>query len=229
MPAVSNIENRLRAVLDRIESARRRAGTGTPVRLLAVGKGQPVEALAAIADAGQRAFGENYLQEAVAKQRSLAGRNLHWHFIGHLQSNKCAGVATHFDWLQSLDRVRVIEPLARARPPGLAPLQVLVQVNVDEEAGKSGCAPSAIAALAEAVARSPALRLRGLMAIPAPHPDPGRRRAGFARMRALFEALQVGHPDIDTLSMGMTEDFELAIEEGADMVRVGTALFGPRR
>ncbi|HET6604261.1 MAG TPA: YggS family pyridoxal phosphate-dependent enzyme [Xanthomonadaceae bacterium] len=218
----------MQAVLDRIESARRRAGTGAPVRLLAVGKAQPVRALAALADAGQRAFGENYLGEALAKQQALAGRDLRWHFIGHLQSNKCAGVAAHFHWLQSLDRPRLVEPLARARPPGLAPLQVLVQVNIDREASKSGCAPAAVGPLAESIARTPALRLRGLMAIPAPHADPTLRRVAFARMRTLFEALRGEHPGIDTLSMGMTEDFELAIEEGATMVRIGTALFGPR-
>ena len=217
-------ETPLADVLRRIEAA----AAGRSVRLLAVSKKKPVAAIEALARQGQHAFGENYVQEGVAKAAALAGRALEWHLIGPLQSNKCREVAQHFDWLQSLDRAKLVEPLARARPTARGPLEVLVQVNVDDEASKSGCAPADVAALADAVAAQPALRLRGLMAIPAPHEDFGRRRQAFARMKSLYDALQARHPGVDTLSMGMSDDFELAIAEGATMVRVGTALFGAR-
>ena len=198
------------------------------VRLLAVGKTRPAAALRALAAQGQRAFGENYVQEALAKQRALADLDLEWHLIGPLQSNKCREVALHFDWLESLDREKLIAPLNRHRPADRAPLNVLIQVNIDDEAGKSGCTPQSVSALAAAITAAPRLQLRGLMAIPAPHADPSRRRAAFRRMRALFDALRAEHPDIDTLSMGMSGDFELAIAEGATEVRIGSALFGTR-
>ncbi|MBA8889149.1 hypothetical protein FHW12_003392 [Dokdonella fugitiva] len=191
-------------------------------------KTQPAAAVRALAACGQRAFGENYVQEAVAKQADLADLPLEWHLIGPLQSNKCREAAEHFDWLQSLDRLKLVAPLARHRPPARAPLNVLVQVNVDDEASKSGCRPEEIGTLAAAVAAEPRLRLRGLMAIPAPAPERERRRAAFARMLALFDALRAEHAEIDTLSMGMSDDFELAIAAGATMVRVGTLLFGAR-
>jgi pyridoxal phosphate enzyme (YggS family) len=199
-----------------------------PVRVLAVSKTQTAEAVRALAAAGQRHFGENYVQEALAKMRQLADLPLSWHLIGPLQSNKCREVSGHFDWLESLDRAKLVPLLARFRPPGREPLNVLVQVNVDQEAGKSGCAPETAADLCAAVASEPALRLRGLMAIPAPAPDFEVRRAAFRRLRELFDALRVKHPSMDTLSMGMSDDFELAAEEGATQVRIGTALFGPR-
>jgi pyridoxal phosphate enzyme (YggS family) len=199
-----------------------------PARLLAVSKTQPATAVAALADLGQRAFGENYVQEAIGKMNALSGRGLEWHLIGHLQSNKCRDAAMHFDWVQSVDRMRLIEPLDRHRPTGLAPLNVLIQVNIDSESGKGGCAPEQVASLAVAVAKCARLKLRGLMAIPEPLPDPERRRAGFRRMRQLFDALALDHAQVDTLSMGMSEDYLLAIEEGATLVRVGSALFGPR-
>lgn len=197
-------------------------------RLLAVSKTQPAEAIAVLAGFGQRAFGENYVQEALAKIVALSTLGLEWHLIGHLQSNKCREVAEHFDWVQSLDRLKLVEALDRFRPASLPPLSVLLQVNPDGEASKSGCQPALIDELADAVAASPRLRLRGLMAIPEPAPDQQHRRATFRRMRDWFDALRVRHPGIDTLSMGMSEDFELAIQEGATMVRVGSALFGPR-
>lgn len=215
------------ALLERIDAAARAAGR-TPARLLAVSKTQPAEAIRALAAQGQRAFGENYVQEALTKQRELADLALEWHLIGPLQSNKCREVAQHFDWLQSLDRAKLIAPLAQHRPAEREPLNVLVQVNIDDEASKSGCAPGEVAALAARIATESALRLRGLMAIPAPAPDAETRRAAFVRMRALFDALRVEHPAIDTLSMGMSDDFDLAIAEGANLVRIGTALFGPR-
>jgi PLP dependent protein len=196
---------------------------------VAVGKRQPVAAIRALAARGQRAFGENYVQEAQAKARELGDLALAWHLIGPLQSNKCRDAAALFDWIQSVDREKLVGLLARHRPPDRPPLDVLVQVNVDDEDSKSGVAPAAAAALCDAVAAQPRLRLRGLMAIPAPHPDPAARRAAFGRMRALFDALASGRPGFDTLSMGMSDDFELAIAEGATMVRIGTALFGPRR
>jgi pyridoxal phosphate enzyme (YggS family) len=198
------------------------------VRLLAVSKGQPAAAIRRLANLGQRAFGENYVQEALAKQDELADLGLEWHLIGPLQSNKCRDAARRFDWLHSLDRVKLVEPLARHRSPGRAPLNVLVQVNIDDETSKAGCAPDALAALADAIVAQPSLRLRGLMAIPAPSPDAAARRAAFARMRTLFDQLRKAHATADTLSMGMSDDLELAIAEGATMVRVGTALFGAR-
>jgi len=214
-------------VLQSLNNAAQRAGR-PPARLLAVSKTRPAAAVAALADQGQRAFGENYVQEAITKIQVLSGRNLEWHLIGHLQSNKCRDAATHFDWVQSLDRVRLIEPLDRFRTGDRPPLNILVQVNIDGEAGKSGCAPEQIESLAAEVAKHSNLKLRGLMAIPEPSPDFERRRAGFRELRRRFDALAAIYPDIDTLSMGMSEDYLLAVEEGATMVRVGSALFGPR-
>ena len=197
------------------------------VTLVAVGKTHPPESIRALAACGARAFGENYVQEALGKQAALADLELEWHAIGPLQSNKAREIARHFDWLQTLDRPKLVAPLARHRDTGAAPLNVLIQVNIDDEASKSGCTPAAVPALAELVLREAALRLRGLMAIPAPL-DLARRREAFRRMRALFDTLASAHAGVDTLSMGMSDDFELAIEEGATMVRVGSALFGPR-
>jgi pyridoxal phosphate enzyme (YggS family) len=199
-------------------------------RLLAVSKTQPASAIAELAGRGQLAFGENYVQEAMVKIAALDALDpaLEWHLIGHLQSNKCREVAEHFDWVQSLDRLRLIEPLSRHRPPTLAPLNVLIQVNADGEAGKSGCAPTEIGVLARAASDAPRLRLRGLMAIPEPTPDFARRRQTFRQLRDWFDDLRAEFPDVDTLSMGMSEDFQLAVEEGATMVRIGSALFGPR-
>jgi len=226
-------ETAYHSITTRIEQAGRRAGHGE-ARLLAVSKTQPAAAVLSLHKAGQRAFGENYVQEALAKQHELATLGvapdaLEWHLIGPLQSNKCREVAQHFDWLQTLDRAKLIEPLSRHRPPQRAPLNVLIQVNIDDEASKSGCTPAEAVVLAGDVARAEGLRLRGLMAIPAPLPDLDRRRDAFRRMRALFDTLRATHAGIDTLSMGMSDDFELAIAEGATMVRIGTALFGARR
>jgi pyridoxal phosphate enzyme (YggS family) len=204
-----------------------RAAPHGGVTLVAVGKTHPPEALRALAACGARVFGENYVQEALGKQAALADLAFEWHMIGPLQSNKAREVARHFDWLQTLDRAKLVEPLARHRDASAAPLNVLIQVNIDDEASKSGCAPGDVPKLAELVAAHATLRLRGLMAIPAPL-DLVRRREAFRRMRALFEALASEYVGIDTLSMGMSDDFELAIEEGATMVRVGSALFGAR-
>lgn len=218
----------LHHVLQRIENAIP-AGTGSRPRLLAVSKTRPAADVAALAADGQRAFGENYVQEAAAKIDALAGLGLEWHLIGHLQSNKARQAAELFDWVQTLDRPKLVHALAAHRPSGRAPLNVLLQVNIDDETSKHGCRPDDVPALAETVAAEPRLALRGLMAIPAPHPDARLRRDAFRRMRTLFERLAVHHPQVDTLSMGMSDDLEAAIAEGATMVRVGTALFGQRR
>lgn len=217
----------LSQILQRAGAAALAAGR-PEARLLAVSKTQPADAVAVLAAQGQRAFGENYVQEAAAKIAALGSLGLEWHLIGHLQSNKADIAARLFDWVQTVDRPKLADALARHRPAALPPLNVLVQVNIDDEGSKSGCAPEDIDALADAVVAQARLRLRGLMAIPAPFPDEVPRRAAFRRMRALFDALAARHPGIDTLSMGMSGDFELAIAEGATMVRVGTALFGAR-
>jgi pyridoxal phosphate enzyme (YggS family) len=202
---------------------------GRQVSLLAVSKTQPAAAIRELAALGQRAFGENYVQEALGKQRELAAvADLQWHLIGPLQSSKARQVAEHFDWLQTVDREKLIDPLNRFRPDHAAPLNVLIQVNIDDEASKSGCAPALVPLLAQRIAAAARLRLRGLMAIPQPADDPEVRRNAFQRMRKIYEALKSTFPQIDTLSMGMSEDFELAIAEGATMVRIGTAVFGAR-
>ena len=203
--------------------------------LLAVSKTWPVESLREAVDAGQYAFGENYVQEAVIKIAAL--RDVHhtshtpkveWHFIGPVQSNKTRIIAEQFDWLHSLHQEKHAERLAQQRPAGLAPLQVCLQVNVSGEASKSGCAPQDVAMLAQRVARMPGLRLRGLMAIPEPSDDGAVLRARFATLRHLQEELIREGYSLDTLSMGMSHDFEQAIAEGATIVRIGTAIFGER-
>ncbi|WP_355496305.1 YggS family pyridoxal phosphate-dependent enzyme [Xanthomonas sp. PPL133] len=215
----------------RLNMDRAADAAGRPhARLLAVSKTQPAEAVAALAAQGQHAFGENYVQEAAAKIAALADAGLEWHLIGHLQSNKAELAATLFDWVQTVDRPKLVAALAkgRATAAGRAPLNVLIQVNIDDEASKHGCQPDAVDALAAAIAAQPALALRGLMAIPAPWPEAARRIDAFARMHALFARLRAAHPQVDTLSMGMSGDFADAIAAGATMVRVGTALFGAR-
>lgn len=224
----------LHEVLQRIDNAAARAGRPPP-RLLAVAKTRPATAIAELAAALRQAqpgrtpaIGENYVQEARTRQAELRDPGLEWHLIGHLQGNKAAAAASAFDWVQTLDRPALVAALARHRPAQRPPLNVLIQVDIDAEASKHGCRPGQIAALAAAIAAEPRLCLRGLMAIPAPWPDPQRRRAAFSRMRVLFDALVLQYPQADTLSMGMSGDLELAIAEGATLVRVGTALFGAR-
>ncbi|CRD45894.1 YggS family pyridoxal phosphate-dependent enzyme [Stenotrophomonas indicatrix] len=214
-------------ILSNLHNAAAAAGRPPP-RLLAVSKTQPAEAVAALAAQGQTAFGENYVQEALAKMQELQPLGLEWHLIGHLQSNKAEPVATHFDWVQSVDRPKLVAALARYRPAERGPLNVLIQVNIDDESSKHGCAPDDVDALAATIAAEPNLCLRGLMAIPAPWPDAERRRDAFVRMRTLFEALAATHAQVDTLSMGMSSDYAEAIAEGATLVRIGTALFGAR-
>lgn len=216
--------------LERIETAARAAGrpAGT-VRLLAVSKRHPVDAIRRLHDLGQRAFGENYVDEGVAKIRDLADLDpIEWHYIGPIQSNKTRLIAEHFDWVESVDRAKIIRRLDEQRPVGSGPLNVLIQVNLDEESQKAGCAPGEIGELADRIAESEHLKLRGLMAIPAPRDKPDEQRAVFAKLRDLFERLRQDHPGADTLSAGMSADLEAAIAEGATLVRIGTALFGPR-
>ncbi len=198
------------------------------VRLLAVSKTWPADSVREAAAAGQRAFGENYVQEGAAKVDELAGLGLEWHFIGPLQSNKTRLVANRFSWVHSIDRLKIAERLSEQRDVHLPPLEVCIQVNVSGEASKSGVAPPDLPELARAVAALPRLRLRGLMAIPEPTPDVALQRARFASLRAMRDELNAAGLALDTLSMGMSDDLEAAIAEGSTLVRVGTAIFGSR-
>ncbi len=220
---------RLQQLHERIRRAALAAGRDpATIGLVAVSKTHPPAALAALAAAGQRRFGENYLQEALEKIEALADSALEWHFIGPVQSNKTRAIAGRFHWLHSLDRLRIARRLSEQRPAWLPPLQVCLQVNISGEATKSGVPPEALPELARQVASLPRLRLRGLMALPAPESDPQRQRAPFARLRGALESLNRQGFDLDTLSMGTSADLEAAIAEGATLVRIGTALFGPR-
>ncbi len=229
--SVDRVQARLQAVLGRIASAARAAGRDpTSVSLVAVSKTFPVDAVTAVHAAGQVAFGENYVQEAIDKIETLRPQRgeLEWHFIGPLQSNKTRAVAEQFDWVQSVDRLKVAQRLSEQRPPDLTPLNVLLQVNISGEGSKSGVAPGDVESLARAVGQLPRLKLRGLMAIPEPAADAALQRAPLAAMRALFDRLRAAGFDIDTLSMGMSADLEPAVLEGTTMVRIGTAIFGER-
>ncbi|PWF47868.1 YggS family pyridoxal phosphate-dependent enzyme [Massilia glaciei] len=202
------------------------------ISLLAVSKTFPPAAVIEAVGAGQRAFGENYLQEALDKIAALAAAlpevPLAWHFIGPIQSNKTRPIAAAFDWVHTVERLKIAERLSEQRPAGLAPLNICLQVNISGEASKSGAAPAALPELARAVALLPNLRLRGLMAIPEPETDPARQRAAFAAVRRLYEQLRAEGHALDTLSMGMSGDLGAAIAEGATMVRIGSAIFGAR-
>lgn len=223
---MSTIPESVAKVRARIREAAQASGRDPQsVQLLAVSKTKPASALREAFACGQRDFGENYLQEALAKQVELADLELTWHFIGPIQSNKTRAIAGHFAWVHAVDRLKIAQRLSEQRPTDLPPLNLCLQVNVSGEASKSGCAPAELAALAGAVAELPNLRLRGLMAIPEPTDDPAAQRAAFARLRELKDGLGL---DLDTLSMGMSHDLEAAIAEGATWVRIGTALFGAR-
>ncbi|MCK9283956.1 MAG: YggS family pyridoxal phosphate-dependent enzyme [Rhodocyclaceae bacterium] len=226
---MTSIAANLQAVKSRIAAACAAAGRDVgSVALLAVSKTWPADAVAAAAACGHRDFGESYVQEALVKLAALAELKLEWHFIGPLQSNKTRPVAEHFAWVHSVDRLKLAERLATQRPEGMAPLQVCIQVNVSGEASKSGCAPEQAEDLAVAVARLPGLNLRGLMAIPEPSDDPTRVRSRFASLRQLRDRIAAQGLPLDTLSMGMSDDLEAAVAEGATIVRVGTAIFGAR-
>jgi len=225
----SGISGRLQNLVERIARAACAAGRDPAgVRLLAVSKTWPADSVREAAGAGQQAFGENYVQEGVAKVEALAGLGLEWHFIGPLQSNKTRVVANSFAWVHSIDRLKIAERLSAQRDVHLPPLEVCIQVNVSGEDSKSGVAPDALPELARAVAALPRLRLRGLMAIPEPTSDASLQRARFASLRHLRDQLNAAGLQLDTLSMGMSDDLEAAIAEGSTMVRVGTAIFGGR-
>ncbi|MBD8495901.1 YggS family pyridoxal phosphate-dependent enzyme [Pseudomonas syringae] len=216
---ISTLEHRIG---DAAQAARRDPAS---IGLLAVSKTKPAADLREAFDAGLHHFGENYLQEALDKQQQLSDLPLCWHFIGPIQSNKTRAIAEHFDWVHSVDRLKIAQRLSEQRPTHLEPLNICIQVNVSGEASKSGCSAEDLPALAAAIAQLPHLTLRGLMAIPEPTDDVAAQRAAFAQVRTLQE--QLPHA-LDTLSMGMSHDLEAAIAEGATWVRVGTALFGAR-
>jgi PLP dependent protein len=236
MPPCSNIPmsdlaQNLEAVHRRIAQAAQAAGRDpASTRLLAVSKTFPAEAVRAAFAAGQRAFGENYVQEALAKIEALADLRapLEWHFIGPLQSNKTRQVAEHFDWVHSVDRLKIAQRLAEQRPASLRPLNVCLQINVSGEASKSGVAPADAPALAREIASLPRLVLRGLMSIPEPSEDVDTQRAAHRTLRELFDTLRAQGLALDTLSMGMSADLEAAVLEGSTIVRIGTAIFGAR-
>ena len=227
---MTTIAANLQAIKQRIATACAIAGRAPDeVTLLAVSKSWPAERLIEAARSGQRAFGENYLQEAEVKITALGRLKLDWHFIGPLQSNKSRAVAEKFDWLHTLDRLKLAERLSTQRPTSLPPLQTCIQVNVSGEQSKSGCAPEEVATLAQAVAKLPGLKLRGLMAIPESSENSELLSSRFAMLRQLRDQLNNDGFALDTLSMGMSHDFEAAILEGATIVRVGTAIFGERK
>ena len=228
---MSVIAANLQAVRQGIAAAAQQAGRqAADIALLAVSKTVSPDRIRAAYAAGQREFGENYVQEGIDKIAALADLrgHLEWHFIGPLQSNKTRPVAEHFDWVHTIDRLRIAERLSAQRPAGMPALQLCIQVNISGEASKSGVAPAQVPALAHAVAALPNLRLRGLMAIPEPGHDPAAQRRPFAAMRAMLQALRADGLALDTLSMGMSGDMEAAIAEGATLVRIGTAVFGAR-
>ena len=199
------------------------------VRLLAVSKTKPVQAIEEAIRAGQCAFGENYVQEGVEKIAYFSGnKSLEWHFIGPLQSNKSRLVAEYFDWIQTVDRFKIAERLNDQRPEHLRPLNVLIQINISDESSKSGIQPEEMFSLAEKISQFPRLKLRGLMAIPKPENEPEQQKIALRKMKDLFNRLQQRFESVDTLSMGMSDDMASAIECGSTMVRIGTAIFGER-
>ncbi|MFL9610916.1 YggS family pyridoxal phosphate-dependent enzyme [Methylobacillus sp. Pita2] len=226
---MDTIGKRWQAIKARIEAAALDAGRAPDsVSLLAVSKAHPASAIREAYALGQRQFGENYLQEALAKQEELQGLDIEWHFIGPIQSNKTQPIARHFDWVHSVDRAKIADRLNAARGPGQPALQVCIQVNVSGEDSKSGTSAADAIALADHIRQLPKLRLRGLMAIPAPTHDPQEQQSQFRAVRDIYDSLQSSGHHLDTLSMGMSEDFPAAVQEGATIVRVGSAIFGAR-
>ena len=228
-----SISENLQLVQHRIATSAQAAGRDpTSIRLLAVSKTFDAQAVLTAAQAGQRAFGENYVQEAFDKISSTRELNpdlqLEWHFIGPIQSNKTRQIAEHFDWVHSVDRLKIAQRLSEQRPVDMPPLQICLQVNVSGEATKSGLEPDALLELARVVNTLPNIRLRGLMAIPEPTEDVEQQRAAFAKLRLMQNDLQAVGIQTDTLSMGMSADMDAAIAEGATIVRIGTAIFGGR-
>lgn len=226
---MTEIKKRFHSILDDIRLAEQQSGRPSgSVQLLAVSKTWPAEKLRQVAEQGQHRFGENYLQEALEKIQALADLDLEWHFIGPIQSNKTRDIAAHFDWVQSVDRLKIASRLNNQRPDNLPPLNVCIQVNIDNEASKSGVPTSEVLSLATEIARLDRIKLRGLMVIPARQINEAAQRASFYRAYQLYETLQKHFDGIDTLSMGMTGDLHAAIAEGSTLVRIGTALFGKR-
>ncbi len=224
-----DIGRALTSVRRRIAELERRYGRRPgAVRLLAVSKTKPAAAVAAAFDAGQRDFGENHVQDALTKLHALEALDVTWHFIGPIQSNKTRTIATRFDWVHSVDRLKIAQRLNDQRPPGAPPLNVCLQVNISAETTKSGVDPEEVESLGSAIAGLPRLRLRGLMAIPRPERDLERQRLPFRALSDLQARLCARGHELDTLSMGMTDDMEAAIAEGATIVRIGTAIFGER-
>jgi PLP dependent protein len=226
---MTTIASNLQAVRDAIAAAAAGAGRhASNVMLLAVSKTFAPDALREAYQAGQRCFAESYVQEALDKIAALRDLTLEWHYIGPIQSNKTRAIAENFAWVHSMDRLKIAERLSEQRPAHLPPLQVCLQVNISMEASKSGVVPDEVGALALAVAKLPNLKLRGLMAIPAPSDDVTAQRLPFAQLRKLRDQLNRQGLQLDTLSMGMSHDFAAAIAEGATIVRIGTAIFGDR-
>ena len=224
------VTENLRKIRDLLAKACDDAGRGDrPVKLLAVSKKQPVSCIKAAVSAGQRDFGENFVQEGLEKIAAIGRNDLVWHFIGHLQSNKTRFVAAHFDWVHTVDRLKIAERLSEQRPPGQPDLNICLQVNIDKEPGKAGVSVDEVLPLAKSVAALPRIKLRGLMCLPAIRVGFDAQRKPFARMRELYNALERDGFEVDTLSMGMSDDFRAAIFEGSTIVRIGTAVFGARR
>ena len=218
--------NAVRARIGELEHRYRREPGS--VTLLAVSKTKPPEAVRTAIAAGQRSFGENHLQDAMSKVDALDGQGVSWHFIGAVQSNKTRPIAAHFDWVHSIEREKIATRLSAQRPAGREPLDVCIEVNVSGEDTKSGVSPADVEPLSRLVCELPGLRLRGLMAIPRPAADFEAQRAPFRLLREILDDLNAKGLELDTLSMGMTGDLEAAVAEGATIVRVGTAIFGPR-
>lgn len=225
---MTTISNRLQDILATIQSAQALSPYQQQVELLAVSKAQPSSAIREAYAAGQLLFGENYLQEALDKQAELADLPINWHFIGPIQSNKTQPIAQHFAWVHSVDRLKIAQRLNDARPAHLPPLQICIQVNVSGEESKSGVHAEELAPLAQAIEAMPHLKLRGLMAIPAPTHDIQRQQMQFKQVREQYDALLAQGFDLDTLSIGMSDDYPVAISQGATIVRIGAALFGAR-
>ena len=226
---MTSISNRLQDILATIQLAKLANHRTQPVNLLAVSKAQSALAIREAHAAGQKLFGENYLQEALDKQSQLADLAIEWHFIGPIQSNKTQLIAQHFNWVHSIDRLKIAQRLNDARPETLAPLQVCIQVNISNEESKSGVTQQELETLASAISKLPRLKLRGLMAIPEPSNDNNKQRIQFKQVRECYDALLKKGFTLDTLSIGMSDDYRIAIEEGATIVRIGSALFGARK
>jgi hypothetical protein len=222
------IAYRLQEVIAAIQHAQDASPFKQQVKLVAVSKAQTADAVREAYQAGQTIFGENYLQEALDKQQLLTDLNIEWHFIGPIQSNKTQPISQNFDWVHSVDRLKIAQRLNDARPADLAPLQICLQVNVSNEDSKSGVAPADLAALASEIKKLPKLTLRGLMAIPAPSKDVSQQTAQFKQVRQCYDALLAQGFALDTLSIGMSDDYLPAIAQGATFVRIGSAIFGAR-